>query len=219
MWDHNPTKVGVFGISGSGKSTYVGKYLRNAPFDVRFCFDPDGGFARLLGIRPSRTLPEMIAQLRAGWVVFDPGTMFPADYEKGAAWFAAWSFEWSSRLSGRKVWACDELWKYVTSFNLPPDIRNVILTGRHHGLDCCFIAQQPNQLHNLVRAQLTEVVLFNLTEKQALKWAESRGFDPGTVSRLRPAFLRTPPCGEYLVRTLDGREHRGALYGPRVKGR
>ncbi len=48
-----------------------------------------------------------------------------------------------------------------------------------------FIAQAPNELHNFVRAQLTEVVCFQLTEDCA-EYAKKFGFDVEAVRALQP---------------------------------
>jgi len=63
-----------------------------------------------------------------------------------------------------------------------------------------FIAQAPNELHNFVRAQLTEVVCFQLTEDCALEYPKKFGFDVEAVRALQPY--------EFICRNNRGQEVR-----------
>lgn len=154
----------------------------------------------------------MVAALRTGWAAYDPAGMFPADYEAGAAWFAAWTLAWSERLSGRKIFVADELGRYLDRPKLPREVQALVLSGRNYGLDFMMLSQHPLDLPPKARNQLTLVAAFTSQEPGALDWFRGRGFDPDELSRLRPASLRQPPCGQFVVRSQSGGEYRGALY-------
>lgn len=211
--EYSSTNVAVFGSGGSGKTTWAARYLRATPFQARFIFDPIGSLCRYLDVPRSQTEAQLVASLRTGWAAFDPAGMFPSDYEAGSAWFADWSFRWSERLSGRKAWACDELWRFMTSTKLPAEIRTVMLAGRNYGMDFVAITHRPTDLHPQIRPQIDLVAAFSTTvDGEAARYLEARGFDLDRLRRLRPAKLRQPPCGEFVVRTLNGGEYSGALY-------
>lgn len=211
--DYSSTNVAVFGSGGSGKTTWAARYLRSTPFQARFIFDPIGSLSRYLGVQRCQTEAQLVAALRSGWASYDPAGMFPSDYEAGSAWFADWSFRWSERLSGRKAWACDELWRFMTSTKLPAEIRTVMLAGRNYGMDFVAITHRPTDLHPQIRPQIDLVAAFSTTlDGEAARYLEARGFDLDRLRRLRPAKLRQPPCGEFVVRNLNGAEYSGALY-------
>lgn len=220
--EYSSTNVAAFGAGGSGKTTWAARYLKATPFQARFLFDPIGSLSRYLEVPRCKTESHLVQALRTGWASYDPAGMFPADYEAGAAWFADWSFKWSDRLSGRKVWGCDELWRFMTSTKLPAEIRTVMLAGRNYGMDFLAVTHRPTDLHPQIRPQLDLIAAFSTTvDGEAGRYLEGFGFDLDRLRRLRPAKLRQPPCGEFVVRSLNGAEYAGALYpasGARVGG-
>jgi hypothetical protein len=80
-------------------------------------------------------------------------------------------------------------------------IKVILQKGRRRGLDGVFIALQPNRLHNDVRAQLTEVVSFQITDKRAAEWLTDFGFTWEDVSTLPPF--------QFIARNNRGGEVRG----------
>lgn len=210
--DYSATNVGAFGCGGSGKTTWAARYLRATPYQARFLFDPLGSLSRYCGVPRCRTEPQLVAALRTGWAAYDPGQMFPDDYQAGAAWFASWSMLWSERLSGRKVFAADELGRYLDAPKLPKPVQALVLSFRNYGGDFLMLSQHPLDLPPKARNQLSLVVAFTSQEAGALEWFAGRGFDREAVASLRPAHLRQPPCGEFLIRSQSGQEYSGALY-------
>jgi hypothetical protein len=138
--------------------------------------------------------------------------MFFADYEAGASWFAQFALTWSERLSGRKCFAADELGRYLDKPKLPKPVQGLVLSYRNFGGDFMMLSQHPLDLPPKARNQLTLTVAFTSQEPGALDWFVGRGFDREAVARLRPASLRQPPCGEFLVRSQSGATYAGALY-------
>jgi hypothetical protein len=210
--EYSATNVGCFGCGGSGKTTWAARYLRATDYQARFLFDPLGSLSRYCGVNRQRTEAGLVAALRTGWAAYDPAAMFPADYEAGAAWFATFCLLWGDRLSGRKCFAADELGRYLDRPKLPPAVQALVLSGRNYATDFLMLSQHPLDLPPKARNQLTLAVAFTSQEPGALEWFAGRGFDRDAVARLRPASLRKPPCGEFLVRSQAGATYAGALY-------
>lgn len=197
---HPRYHLGVFGGSGTGKTTYALKFLANAPATCRYLFDADGEFSERMKLPPARTTFELDQAVASGWVCYDPHIMFPGELERALEYFATLALAASKRLSGRKFFVVDELGHYMTGHQVPRPLKEIVQTGRRAGLDGVFIGQQPNELHNTVRCQLTEVVCFQLTEECALEYPAKFGFDPEAVRALGPH--------QFICRNNQGREIR-----------
>lgn len=198
---HRRHHLGIFGAGGNGKTTFAQRYLANASSNAVFCFDPEGEFSQAFHIAPARTFAELDESAETGWVCFDPHTLFPGDLEKALDFFAAYTLRVCARRPGRKFFAVDELGWYVTGQAIPKNLRILVQSGRRKaGIDCVFIGQAPNEIHNYIRAQLTEVVCFQLTEDCALEFPRKFGFDTESVRGL-PRF-------NYIARTNQGGELR-----------
>ncbi len=205
-WNHQAYRVGIFGGSGTGKTTFALGLITRANYRARFIFDPEGEFAARLKSYPARNPVQMTEQLASGWCIFDPSDMFPDDSEAAVAFFAAFAFEVSCKLRGKKLFVVDELQMYVTGHAIPRPLMKLVQTGRRRELDSLFIGQAPNLLHNSIRAQLTEAVCFRLTDPRAHEWPLSVGMNPEELAHL-PDFA-------YVARNLrTGKETRG---GPKV---
>jgi|SRR6185369_15296091 len=200
--DHPRFHLGVFGGSGSGKTTYALRFVSRAVSSCVFCFDPDGDFALGLNVAPARTVYELDAAVRSGWVCFDPHTMFAGNLEGALEYFAHLALLAGARLRGRKFFVVDELGWYVSGSNIGHWLRVLVQSGRRKaGIDGVFIAQSPNELHNFVRAQLNEVVCYQMTEDCALDYPRKFGFDVEAVRALQPF--------QFICRNNRGQEVRG----------
>lgn len=176
----------MFGGSGSGKSTYAMKFLAHAPARCVFLFDAEGEFAEVMHLAPSRTTYELDAAVETGWVCFDPHTLFPGNAENALEFFARFTLAASARLQGRKLFAVDELGRYTGGSNVGKYLKTLVQSGRRCGVDGVFIGQQPNELHNTIRCQLSEVVCFQLTDETALEFPKAFGFDPEAIRAVQP---------------------------------
>jgi|ERR1041384_542197 hypothetical protein len=200
--DHPRFHLGIFGASGTGKTTYGLRFISGAKASCVFCFDPDGEFSCGLGVPPARTVFELDAAIPTGLVCFDPHTLFAGRLEEALEYFARLGLAAGARLRGRKLFVVDELGWYVSGNNIGHWLRVLVQSGRRKaGIDGVFLAQAPNELHNFVRAQLTEVVCFQLTEDCALEYPKKFGFDVEA--------LRTLPPFEFICRNNRGQEVRG----------
>ena len=193
---HKRNHTGIFG--GQGKTTYATTYISNAPASLVAIFDPEDEFSEALGIDQAETPEEIDAAIRSGWLLLNPDTMFPGDREAALAFFAAMMLKVCDKIPGRKFFVVDELGQYVTGSTIPKPLKTLVQTGRRYGIDCVFIGQQPNELHNTIRTQLTSVVCFQITDDTALEFPKKFGFDIEKVRRL--------PLHKWICRSNQGVE-------------
>lgn len=194
QFDHPSTKILVTGKSGSGKTTYGLRVLSNARYDYRFVFDGESELASRLRLKPCRSPDALMTSLSGRWVLFDPVPAF-ASPAQGLAFFCEWSFQMCARLPGRKLIMIDELWKYTNANTVPKELELVVFTGRRVGLDCLFLSQRPNRIHNSIRDALSEIVCFRLQDKNSLEFVRENGFDDGAIRELAP--------GQFVAMGLD----------------
>jgi hypothetical protein len=201
QWTHQAHRVGVFGMSGTGKTHFVLSYLENSRASCRFIFDPEGEFSAKLRIPAARTVAELAAAIPSGWCIFDPSHLFALP-EPAVKFFAEFAMEASLRLPGRKFFVVDELQEHCTGHAVPDEIKILVWRGRRRGLDSVFLAQAPNLLHNAILGQLTEMVLFRLVDNpNAMEPAARFGFAPEEIKAL-PNFC-------WVSRNVNGGEIRG----------
>ena len=79
--EHRRFHLGIFGGSGTGKTTYALKFVAHAQAKTVFLFDAEGEFSQRLQVAPARTVYELDQAIASGWVCFDPHIMFPGDLE------------------------------------------------------------------------------------------------------------------------------------------
>ena len=78
-----PRNDAVFGMTGSGKTTFVIRLMLNTPAVCRFIFDDENRTAPRLRLKPCYTLRECEEALLTRWVVFNPDRMFaPRDGDR-----------------------------------------------------------------------------------------------------------------------------------------
>jgi hypothetical protein len=210
-WNHKARKILITGKSGSGKTTLWLDLLKRWPAHYRFIYDADREVSRKCRWRASATVAELKAQLLARQpVVFDPARMFAADFEAGFAFFCRWLLNVSRCLNGPKVFAVDEVWRYAPSGSgLPPAFQEILNVGRREEIDLLFIAQRANKVHDGIRAQLTEIITFQHSDRLPLEWL-AEDFDPDAVKALKYP-------GGYLKRSLIGEQQPSQTH-PTRKG-
>lgn len=177
----------VCGVSGSGKTTFVLRYLVNAQdLAVRFVWDPDGQMSDRLGLPAAATEEELKLSVESGWVLYDPNLMFPGKHAEAFQWFCGWAFHQSSVLPGTKVLVVDEVWRYCSNLAIPSTLAECIQTGRVRGLDCLFATQRPNRVNESITNEVSELVAFRIQGTNALKALQNLGLDPQVVWSLPP---------------------------------
>lgn len=198
-WNHKARKVLITGKSGSGKTTLWLEILKRWPAR-KFVYDPDREVSRKLKWHASTSIAELKAHVIArSPVVFDPGPMFAADFNEGFAFFCRWTLNVCRCIQGPKVLAVDEVWRYAPAgSSLPAAFQEILNVGRREEIDLHFIAQRANKVHDGIRAQLTEIITFQHSDRLPLEWL-AEDFDPAAVKALKYP-------GGYLQRSLIG-EH------------
>jgi hypothetical protein len=194
----------VVGKSGTGKTTFVLRFLVNASIRYRFIWDGDGQIAERLNLPAATTAEEMEFSIPSGFVIFNPNHLFDGRHAEGFAWWAAWVYDRCASLEGSKIVVVDEVWRYCKPASIPKPLESCILNGRSRELSCCFCTQHPNKVHNSITGEVTEWVTFCLDHELNLAPLEKAGFDPQQVSKLQK--------GQWLARAAGGGSLRGKLF-------
>lgn len=202
-----PSGTLVCGSQGSGKSTFVLRYLVNAENMVcRAIFDPRGEYSGRLRIPAAASVLGLENSLASGWVIFDPGSLFPGNPAGALAFFCEWLFEASKRGGGRKALFIDEVWKFTSPTSIPLPLAVCVQDGRKTGLEMVFATQQPNKLPDSILNEVTEAVCFRLQGAKALdKMEKDKEFNREELKNLRP--------GSFVARNMEtGGELRGRVF-------
>lgn len=185
-YDHPNRKELITGKSGSGKTTFWLDRLKKWPAKWKWAFDPEREVARKIGW-PAVTAPNQLLwsiQHRRP-IAFDPEAMFPGDRASGFEFFCLWVWNVSQELDGVKLFACDEVWKYVPAVRpLPHSFALLLEEGRKQEIDLCLVSQRINKTHDAIRAVTSDLVTFQHTDSLPLKWLNEY-FDPEAVRRLK----------------------------------
>lgn len=193
--NHPSIKVAIPGVSGVGKSTLFEKLILREKAKWIFVFDhKDGDLARRFGVRPCSTIDELeAATARGGFVIYQPGKMFEGEPEKGFEFFTKWVWPVAKILPGKKILASDELDNLLDEHR---PLCVILDQGRTFQIDCFFICQSMNALHNQVRKQFTEIFAFRQGDGNGTIWLEGKGC--GTEKQL--LNLKN---GEWIYKNLN----------------
>ena len=198
----------VAGRSGSGKSTFARRYLRNARgVAARLIWDDQTEYARAFGIRSANSVDDLERDLSSGWVCFDPSTLFPGNPSAGFAFFCDWCFAVSDRGPGRKILLVDEVWRFCNPAYIPPELALCVQSGRKWELETVFCTQRPQRINESILGEATEAVAFNLIGDNAVeKMARAYKLDPSEIENL--------PSGQWVSRSMvsGGAVMRGRLW-------
>ena len=188
--DQPPENITVTGMTRSGKTTLVIKYLLNQKAACRFLFDDGGRFSRRLKVTPAYTELDCERALAGGWVIFNPARMFPDDYAAAFQWFCAWVYDCAGRGQGRKILTVDEVWQWTDARILPREFRLCIQAGSERGIRLLLASQEPHRMNSSVLGQTTELVCFRLQEPKSLDCIRDLGGDSDAVACL--------PMGQFI---------------------
>jgi hypothetical protein len=207
-FNHPKCEVGIFGVGGHGKSTLFKKILDAQSADFWFFYDHQGEFCSRFHMEASHDLQTLTEQAGNGRVCFDPARMFPGRSGDGFLFFCDFIYQFSGEFKGRKILVCDEMHKLCFQDD-PLELVTVMDLGRRRELDVFCVAQSPNQLHNMVQNQFTEIYTFRQANANATKHLIDVGFDKKELLTLKP--------GEYLWRNLTTGEARRGGKAFRIK--
>lgn len=206
---HKPTKILTVGKSGSGKTTFVLRYIENSPeYDFVFIYDHKREFQVRLNIEPCVSADEMIDRMEKGetTILYAPDVEWAGMKEEGFQFFSEWVFEMAKVMQRRCLLVIDEVNRFTTTSDLGWEFQQTIEDGRLQGLDFIGTAHGSNSINTKLRAQLTEIVAFKTIDHRPLEFLEDCGFDPETVKKL--------DTGEFISKNLDTDEFStGRLFG------
>ena len=199
--DHPSIKVLISGTSGSGKSTLLEKLIRREKAKWQFIYDhKEGDFARRFNVRPCFDLDELSGRLEELWpvggsVIFNPSKIFAGKPEAGFAEFCQFLCRIKAALPGKKMLIADELDALVDNRCEPEALTVILDQGRTFQLDCYFIAQATNGIHNQVRKQIREIFVMLQGTKNGTEWLEEKGFSKPEIDALKH--------GQWLYKNLN----------------
>lgn len=211
---HKPTKILIVGKSGSGKSTYQLRYVKNSNFTRYFIFDHKLEFAERLGVAPVFSLDDLTEKLKAGekYLSYHHSDEYPGDGEGAFQDFCDYCYEISKAIestgngsAGNSLFICDEVNRFTSTSDLGDGFKVLIEDGRLQGLDFIGTSHAANQISNRLRLQLSEIVALKTVDSRPLNFLEESGFDPEEVKAL--------PVGTYICKDCDHDVfHRGKLF-------
>lgn len=197
----------VAGRSGTGKSTFARRYLRNVRgVACRMIWDDSGEYARAFRLRPANSVEDLERDVPQGWVLFDPSTLFPGNPSAGFAFFCDWAMQVAGRGPGRKIVLVDEVWRFCSPSFIPPELAACVQTGRKWELETVFATQRPQRINESILGEVTEAVSFHLIGANAVeKMADNYDFNAEEIGRL--------PAGHWVSRSMvTGGEMRGRMW-------
>lgn len=155
----------MLGQSGSGKSSWVQKRLREIP---RFIlWDTLGEYKNFDIVETRRELVEYVDARGSGLiqVVFN---CVNEDEET--------ALNFTCRLAVAIEHIClivEEVDAYATPASLPGDLRALLKRGRHAGVDLIFISRRPAEINRLITAQSRRFVCFRMAEPSDIRYMKS----------------------------------------------
>jgi hypothetical protein len=214
--DAASVKVAICGISGSGKTTLFEKLIRREK-GVRWVFVYDhkqGDMARRFGVKPCFDGESLERAMERGkFVCFNPSLNFAGKKAEGFKFFCKLVWAIAKEFHGKKILAVDELDALVDARREPEELCEILDEGRTFELQCFFIMQAMNGIHNQVRKQLTEIFCMIQGDKNGLEFFEERGMDVAEIKTLKH--------GEFIYQNKNtGQLQRGGkAFRPKNAGR
>ncbi len=194
----------VCGKSGMGKSTYALRYIIGSHHERVFIFDHQSEYSLRLNVPASYTFPEMFKRAQTERInIFDFSINYHGLLQESFNEFSDKVFEVSKKYlepqGVESLFVVDELQKIIPVQDAPKELKNIYQTGRRFNLDSLTLSQQPNRVHNEVKEQITELILFRLEDENSLKFVKGMGKDTELVKAL-------PPLNYRWYNTITGEE-------------
>lgn len=182
----NASHVGCYGMSGCGKTSYGERYIVGGHHSRVFIFDHQGEFQSRLRLVPVYSIEELISRAsNERFLCFDFSLNYEGQLEESFDEFCDVVFRLNKELFVHEgmdsLFVCDELQQVVGPHQCPKPLKNIMQTGRRNGIDTLLLGQQPNEIHNTVRNQMTELVLFRLIDENALKFSKNLAIDTSHI--------------------------------------
>lgn len=115
----------------------------------------------------------------------------------------------------------DDAHEWCSKQFLPPEWKNLILSGRNRGIHTIFLSPFPNSLHNTILGSCAHYYCFRFTLKSHIEWVKENVFgDQAWIlldrnKRLKddPSFPDQLPKRSYLYRNMNETENQLMVYG------
>ena len=211
-----PQHTLIPGMTGSGKTTFVLRYLLNHEPEpaCRFIFDDLNRMCPRLKLTPCLTPAQLEASLATRWSAFNPWRMLPqfgGDAKKAFAWWCDWVFHCAGRGPGKKLVVIPEVWRHCNLDTIPPGLALLAQAGRELNVELVMDTQRPELLNPSLTGAVTELVCFRLMSSEALRAVEKLCRDSGIAAhREQVAGL---PLGSFRAwNRLSGGSLAGKLF-------
>jgi len=208
---HKPSKILVVGMSGSGKSVFVTRYILNKKFDHIFIFDHKLEFLHRCGMKACFSVTELTEAMkrRDPIISYNHTNDFPGDSEAGFQFFSDWVFEMAKIIQRHCLYVCDEVNRFTSPQDMGWEFRQLIEDGRLQGLDFIGTSHAANHISGKLRLQLTEIVALRTKDSRALAFLEEIGFNGEEVSNLE--------TGEFILyHEQSGKFVRDRLFASQI---
>lgn len=163
--------VGVFGMTGTGKTTLLKRFVERA--DRAIIVDPLGKLGHL-GVcipTPREFKTYWRRQYHKTWkIVLQPGKIAPTAAPREAlAPFLRTARQ--AAVGSPPFWVfVDEVDKFGTAFSTDPEIRALADYGRNFGVSLAFVARRPACVDKTLTAQADTLYLFKAKEPRDLDY-------------------------------------------------
>jgi hypothetical protein len=210
-----PQHTGVVGMTGSGKTTFVNRYLLNDDSAAcRFLYDDLNRMWPRLKLSPCYSPGDLEGSLASRWSAFVPLRMlhhFKGDTKLAFRWWCKWVFSAASRGPGKKMVVIPEVWRHCNEDSIPMELATLLQAGRELGIECVVDTQRPEKLNGSIVGALTELVCFRQMSGEAMKATERMLYDAGIVPDR--AALTALPLGSFIgFNRLSGGRLAGRVF-------
>jgi len=193
----HPSHTLIVGMTGSGKTTFVNRYLLNITPEpaCRFIFDDLNRMAPRLKLSQCFNQSQLEASLASHWSAFNPLRMF-SDTKRAFCWWAAWVFHCAQRGPGKKLVVIPELWRHCNPDSIPPELALLSQAGRELNIELVVDTQRPELINESITGAATELVCLKLMGSDGLRAVEKLWRDSGiTAARETVGAL---PLGSFV---------------------
>lgn len=185
----------IVGKSGTGKTSYAERYIVGSHHDRVWIYDHQGEFQQRLNLLPVYDFDELYERASKERILcFDYSAAYPGQLEECFDLFCTYIFDFNRQFLVPKkfeaLFVCDEVQKCTGPQNMPQPFKDIVQTGRRFNLDTLCLSQQPNELHNSHRNQITHFTAYRLIDYRALEWIDKLGVDTDPITKLPDLHYR-----------------------------
>ena len=209
-----PQHTLIVGMTGSGKTTFVNRYLLNDAPACRFIFDDLNRMWPRLKLSPCYSQAQLESSLATRWSAFVPAKMlfhFNGDMKQAFRWWLKWIWNVAHRGEGKKMVVIPEVWRHCNPDTIPAELAMLAQAGRELHVELICDTQRPEMLNPSLVGAATELVAFRQASAVALRATENALRDTGNA--YAPAALRSLPLGAFVgFNRLSGASLAGRVF-------